>query len=424
MYAPTRATLLACVHCGLCLTSCPTYRVDRNEADSPRGRIYLMRAVQEGRLGLTADVVEHIDGCVGCRACETTCPAGVQFGALLEATRAEITTTVRRPFLPRLVSAFIFRAVLPRPWMLRLVALATRFYQASGVRWLVVRSGLRARLPLSLRIAEELLPPTARARTRRAITGPERDATSRGPIGFLRTCAMSIALPNVDRATRVVLARNGYEIVEPEGQSCCGALHVHSGRREEARALARREIALFEAAGVDLIVTNSAGCGSALKDYGHLLAADPEWHERAVRFASRVRDITELFATTPIAPPGGSVPDAIAYQDACHLAHAQRIRQPPRAMLAALPGATIVDLPQSDFCCGSGGIYNLARPQMGEQLLAEKIAAIRRSGATVLAVANPGCLLHIGRGLRNAGLPIRVAHPVELLAEAYEGSES
>ncbi len=416
--APARAALLSCVHCGLCLNACPTYRDTRHEGDSPRGRVYLMRAVQEGRLDFTPDVVRHIDSCIGCRACETVCPAGVDYGHLLEATRAEIGARVRRPWWQQLADD-AGHAVLARPRWLRVATVLTHLYVRSGLRRLARASGLLRVLPRPLRIAEEMLPESIGVAPALRVAPPlPADAPV---IGLLRTCAMDLALPGVHAATRSACAAVGLRVVEPATGVCCGALHQHAGRLDEARALARATIAAFEATGVDLIATNSAGCGSAMKDYGHLLRDDPAWAARATAFAGRVRDIAEILAprveARPPAATGRRV--RVVYQEPGHLAHAQRVRQPPRRLLAALPDVDMVELAHPDWCCGSGGVYNLRQPDRGERLLANKIADVRAAGPEAVAVGNPGCLLHIGRGVRQAGLPARVVHPVELVAEAY-----
>ncbi len=423
--APQRATLLACVHCGLCLDACPTYRDTRHEGDSPRGRIYLMRAVQEGRLDLTPDVTGHIDSCVGCRACESVCPAGVEYGSLLESTRAEIRARGPRAGvrgrLSGLAQDFGY-GLLTRPALLRVAAWLTHAYVRSGLQRVVRRSGALRLLPRGLRVAEELLPDDMRAPRRPAAVPADAET-----LGLLRTCAMDLALPGVTAATHAACAAVGLRVIEPPGMACCGALHLHAGRLDEARALARQTIAAFEATGVEVVATNSAGCGSAMKEYGHLLCNDPAWADRAREFAARVRDIAEVLAprvaaAPPRAPQPGRPRLRVTYQDACHLAHAQRLRQPPRALLAALPGVDLVEMDHPDWCCGSGGVYNLVQLDRGERLLATKMAQVGATAATVVAVGNPGCLLQIGRGVRRSGLTIRVVHPVQLVAEAYADS--
>ncbi len=415
-----RRTLLNCVHCGLCLTACPTFRVGGNEADSPRGRLYLMRAVSEGRATFTREVTAHFDSCVGCRACESVCPAGVPYGRLLEATRDEMRARRSPSILAHLAGSLVFRGVLPHPRVLRALAVLTRAYQRSGMQALVRALGLLRWAPAHLRLLDELLPRPAPPVCSKG-TGTLTDGATH--VAFLRTCMMDVALPNVDRATRLVLERNRCAVTDVRSHGCCGALHAHAGRRAEAQALARRTIAAAEATGSEVYVTNSAGCGAAMKDYAHLLAGDPAWSERATHFAARVRDVSEYLAErgteTPRPHARRLARERVAYQDACHLAHGQGVRSAPRSVLASAPHVDLVDLPHSDWCCGSGGIYNVLQPRWADALLRDKTAAIRRTGADVLAVANPGCALHIGRGLRKAGLPTRVAHPVEILAQAY-----
>jgi glycolate oxidase iron-sulfur subunit len=380
---------LDCVHCGLCLSACPTYRELGTEMDSPRGRIYLMRALAEGRLGPEEETMRHLDLCLGCRACETACPSGVQYGRLLEASRADLEP--HRPV--SLVKTALVEHIFPYPGRTRVaLALAGLGRMVSG--W----------LPGSLRVALELAPRSAGAGWQPSITLPRGQRRYR--VGFMPGCIASVVFPYVNDATIAVLAHNGCEVVVPAGQGCCGALHVHNG--SPAADLALRNIEAFK--NLDVVITNAAGCGSTLKEYDHLVDDDGG-------FSKKVRDISEWLVEIGFEKPVGRLEATVTYQDACHLAHAQKIRHAPRELLASIPGLRLVELEESDTCCGGAGMYNILNPDMSERLLAHKVRTVTESGATIVVAANPGCLLQMERGLRGKGL--RFAHPVELLAEAY-----
>ncbi|HLT57488.1 MAG TPA: heterodisulfide reductase-related iron-sulfur binding cluster [Limnochordales bacterium] len=404
--------LLRCVHCGLCTSVCPTYLELGSEADSPRGRIYLMRAVAEGRLAWTADVLEHLDSCLECRACETACPAGVAYGQLLEAARADIAQTYRRPWRERLLFGLFRDALFPYPGRLKAALAPVRI----GGGLLRRLAGL---LPRDVRHMLALLPPRldTDAPPLPAVIPPQGERRFR--VAFLAGCVGQVLFQPANWATVRVLAANGCEVFIPPGQGCCGALHLHSGAVETARRLARRNVDAFDLDGVDAIITNAAGCGSTLKEYGQLLAGDPVYEERAARFARRVRDVTEFLAAIDLVPPTRPVRRVVAYHDACHLAHGQGVRVEPRRLLAAIPELKLVELRDSDHCCGSAGLYNILQPEMAARLLDKKMAAIRETGADTVAAGNPGCVMQIAKGVREQGLAIDVRHPVELLAEAY-----
>jgi glycolate oxidase iron-sulfur subunit len=408
--------ILDCLHCGICLPQCPTYRVLGQEMDSPRGRVYLMRAATEGRIGFTANFLLHMDRCLGCRACETACPAGVPFGRLMEETRGQIERRVRRPLGRRLLGRLLLGVFPDRRRLARVLAL-TRIYQRSGLQRLVRGSGILRGFP-RLTAMERLLPALSAGRPAPmpAEILPE-NGSARGTVALLEGCVQSVLFPEVNRATAAMLARAGYRVVVPPGQGCCGALHVHWGDRAAGRALARRNLAAF--AGVDWIVTNAAGCGAALRDYGHLLGEDPE----ALALAGRVRDVTELLAEDP---PGPRRPLdlAVTYHESCHLAHGQRVREAPRTLLRAIPGLRLVELSESDFCCGSAGVYNLMEPEIAGRLLARKLDRIADTGAAIVATGNPGCLLQLRQGIAERGLAVRALHPVELLAWSVQGTGS
>src|SRR4051794_19440023 len=352
---PSDADMQACVHCGLCLPHCPTFRELRVETASPRGRLHLMRALGEGRVEATDTFVEHMSLCLDCRACEAACPTGVKFGHLMEATRAEIQVRRPRTGAAKVLAWVVFKQLFPYPERLALFAGALRLYQRLGVQTLVRATGLLKRLPGNLDEAEALLP-----RISGRFFVPKGVVRARGTlrkrVAFFAGCVMRIAFAETNRATVRMLARAGCEVALPEDQVCCGALHVHAGERETAKDLARKNIDAFERSGAEWVVVNAAGCGAALKEYGELLAHDPAWAERAAAFSRRVRDISEALAALPLDPPTRTVPVRVVYQDACHLLHAQRIRQQPRDLLNAIPGIQLVEIRDGDRCCGSAGI--------------------------------------------------------------------
>ena len=404
--AEASAGIDACVHCGFCLQACPTYLTLEDENDSPRGRIVLMRALVEGSLPITDnDVRTHIDRCLGCRACETACPSGVPYGQLLEATRATLTAVRPNPFVARAI-LFVFAR---RPLM-RMAMLGGRVTRALGL------SRLFARLPGRLGFAMAMLESTRSPITRDGYS-PRSDG-SRGTAALLTGCVMEGLFAETNRATERTLTMNDYRIVPAAGQACCGALHAHAGDAETARSLARMNIEAFEQSGADLIAVNAAGCGSMMKEYGHLLAGDVKWHDRAIAVAQRVRDVSELLAEAG-PRPGGTLPLTVTYDAPCHLLHAQRIASPPLRVLAAVPGLTLVPLAGSEHCCGSAGIYNLVEPDTSDRVLAPKLANIADTKAPLVATGNPGCLMQIGAGLHQAGIGARAIHPVDLLDASY-----
>jgi len=412
--------LLQCVHCGLCLPSCPTYAELGQEPDSPRGRIYLIKALADGRIELSDSAASHLSLCLGCRACETACPSGVQYGHLIEAGRAELET--RRPGSPlrRLVRRAAFEGLLPRPRLLRLVVGALRVYQRSGLQRLVRASGLLRLLPRSLGASEALLPPlppAGRQGPLPAVT-PAR-GSRRGSVGLLHGCVQDAVFRPHNEATIRCLARQGVEVRVPRAQACCGALHAHTGHSETARALARATIAAFEAAEVEAVVVNAAGCGAHMKAYGHLLRGDPAWAARGAAFARKVADVTEFLARAPLAGPLGPLPMRATYHDPCHLVHGQKVRSEPRALLRAVPGLELVELGEAEMCCGSAGIYNLTEPVMAQRLLDRKMAHVEATHATTVVTANPGCILQLAAGLRARGRDAEVLHVIEVLDRAY-----
>src|SRR5436305_5181803 len=456
-----------CIHCGFCLPTCPTYAVLGVEMDSPRGRIYQMQAVAEGRMEVSPEFVDHMYCCLGCRACETACPSGVQFGKLIEAAREQIQLEVAhrppvngRPAEPgetqqaepvakggedyplhtdlpgtsalespseRLLRAFFFDIMLPSRLVTSLVFAGLKFYQRSGLQALARRTGLidlANTLPTpfqgKLKMPEELMPRASGD----LLPRPLAEITSalgrrRYRVGFISGCIMDQVFRDINEASIRVLAANGCEVITPPQQQCCGALHVHAGEAEEGRALARHNIDVFEPYNCDVIIINSAGCGSNLKEYGHLLRDNPQYARRAQAYSAKVNDISTFLARIELNQDMGEVPRTVAYHDACHLVHGQKIKQQPRQLLQAIPGITLVNLKEADWCCGSAGIYNITNQEMASTLLERKMNNIAATGARVIATGNPGCMMQISLGARERDMQLDVVHPVQLIDEAY-----
>ena len=404
-----------CIHCGICLESCPTYLLTGLETESPRGRIHLMEQLASGRLAATDTLRSHLDRCLACRACEAACPSGVGYGELIENARAALE---EHGAVPRSAPASWLRRIaldtLADPARLEGVAGLMALYERTGLRRALRASGLRARLPRSLRRLEGLYPPLTRPRYRPPAPPPAPVAR----VALLLGCVMRVAYGDVHTATARVLGRLGVAVVDAPAQVCCGALHAHAGERADAIRLAKRNIEAFESAAVDAVVVDAAGCGAHLKAYGHLLHDDPAWATRAAALSAKVRDITEYLASLPGAAPLGTLPVRATYQDPCHLAHAQRITAAPRALLRRVAGLELIEMAESDVCCGSAGSYNLQQPEMADALLARKLDAIERTGASVVVSANPGCMLQIQSGLAERGRPLEVLHLVEVLDRA------
>ena len=435
-----RGVIKDCVHCGFCLPACPTYQLGAEEMDSPRGRIYLVNQILDGA-ELTAAAAEHFDRCLGCMACMTACPSGVQYDQLIEAAR--VWTEEARPTLPvpddgkrtlrdRAARAAIF-ALFPYPKRLRAMTGPLRAAQRTGLDRRVARSGLPGRVSPALGAAMRLAPRDLPSRAAAARL-PER-VQARGPrravVGMLTGCVQSVFFPQVNAATARVLALEGCDVVIPRGQGCCGALSLHSGRESEAAAFARAAIDEFERAGVDAVVVNSAGCGSAMKEYERLLAgadgaepddpAAPGWAARAAAMSRKVRDFTEFLAELGPAAQRHPLPVTAAYHDACHLGHAQRITRQPRELLRAIPGLNLVELPDAGTCCGSAGVYNLLQPEAAGELGARKAQAVLDAGAPLLISANPGCSLQIAAALADRGEHVAVAHVAEMIDASLRG---
>lgn len=416
---PALVDLDRCVHCGLCLNACPTYRELGVEMDSPRGRIYQMVKVAEGKLPIGSSYIEHIELCLACRACETACPSGVQYGKLVEAARAEIETSLDRPFKERLLRKLIFGYLLPSRIALQSAGLLLWIYQNLGIQKLVRASGI---LKLFGKLGEaERLAPTAELPTFFRHYGKvfPAEGERRYMVALLGGCIANVTFARLNEATVRVLQKNGCDVIVPQDQTCCGALHVHSGLREQARQLARQNVDAFLSGGYDAIITNAAGCGSTLKEYHELLSDDSEYHERAERFSRLVKDVNEFLASVELNPRLGPVPVTATYQDSCHLAHGQKIRVQPRQLLRAIPQLKFKEMPLSDLCCGSAGVYNVVHTDMAMALLEKKMESVNRTEADVIVTANPGCLLQLRAGSAIYGRGQRVAHVVEILDEAY-----
>ncbi|MCW2534659.1 MAG: glcF, partial [Modestobacter sp.] len=406
-----------CVHCGFCLPTCPTYTLWGEEMDSPRGRIYLMKSGLEGE-PMDAPMVQHFDACLGCMACVTACPSGVQYDRLIETTRAQVERHHDRSRGDKAMRTAIF-ALFPYKRRLRAVRGPLRAYQATGLPKLVRRSGLLDKLAPKLAAMEGLAPVLERREKlpSRVPAVGERRAV----VGMLTGCVQGEFFPGVNAATARVLAAEGCEVVIPRKQGCCGALSVHNGRQQEAEKFARATIDAFETAGVQTVVVNAAGCGSSMKEYAELLADDPVYAERATRFAASVRDVSELLADLGSVAPRHPLEVTIAYHDACHLAHAQGVRAQPRSLLTEIPGLQLKEIAEGEICCGSAGIWNVLNPEPARELGDRKARNIAATGADVLVTANPGCLMQVASSLERQGTRIGLAHTIEVLDASIRG---
>ena len=416
--APEESELYKCVHCGFCLQVCPTYIETGLETESPRGRIALMKAVNEGRIGMTDTVVSHWDRCIQCRACEIACPSGVAYGNLIEATMAQAERTRKPGLIARTVSSLAYDHLIPHRGRLRAVVSLARFYQKSGIQSLLRRSKLLKVAP-SLADLESTMPriPDSGFQAHGKTVPPIGERRAR--VGMLSGCVMPLLNgPEMDAAVRV-LARNGCEVAVPDGQVCCGAINSHIGDLDTTRRLARRNIDVFSSAGLDAVVVASAGCGARMKEYGHLLEADPEYSGRAADFSETVKDIHEFLVELPFEPPVGRVEQRVTYQDSCHLGNAQRITDAPRQILGSIPGIEFVELPNSGRCCGAGGTYSITERDLSLRVLASKMDDFQTTGADILATANPGCLMQLQYGVADRSLPAQVKYVTDLLDEAY-----
>jgi glycolate oxidase iron-sulfur subunit len=412
--APLPELISRCVHCGLCLPTCPTFAELGVEMDSPRGRIRLMKNVWDGRLDAdSAAFADHMAKCLDCRACETACPSGVSFGKLMEAARSQVVAARRPSAAESLLRRVAFRGLITSPARLALFARFGYVSKRLGARAVLRAIGLK-RLSELLDLIPEKAPTSAALPARFAPTG-----TKRGTIALFTGCVMRAAFADTNAATARVLARNGIEVLVPTTQTCCGALHAHAGERADARELAKRNISALEGLAVDAFIVNAAGCGANLKEYGWLLKDDTEWAERGERFSSRVKDASEYLAGVGLAEPPGPVRATAAYDDPCHLLHGQKISAQPRMLLAAIPDLVLVPLAEADWCCGSAGTYNVTQPDLAARLGHRKAQHIVRSGAEMVVTANPGCQMQIEAALRREGARVPVVHLMDLLDRAY-----
>lgn len=407
---PSPADLSQCVHCGLCLQNCPTYLQTGYEAESPRGRIHLIQAFNEGRIDATDAYTQHLELCLVCRNCESVCPSGVHFGRIMEAGRAQLYARAQLSWRERLFRRVAFQELLPHASRLRTLFAGLLAYQRIGVQRLVRASRL---LPGPMADAESLLPDLRKPFLPRWEVYPA-EGKLRYRVGLFTGCVMPFVYGNVHAATLRVLRRNGCEVHIPRQQACCGALNVHGGEQNVARELARQNLGAFLGRGLDAIVVNSAGCGATMKEYAELLST-----EEAAEFASLTRDVSEFLASIELVPLQHQVRKSVTIQESCHLVHAQRIKDAPRQLLAQIPGLRVRDMQHSQLCCGSAGLYMVTQPEMSRRILDDKMRDIATTGATTIVTSNPGCMMQLQRGVRRAGLSAEVRHVIELLDEGY-----
>ena len=417
-HPPSNQLIDACVHCGFCLPVCPTYVLWNEEMDSPRGRIYLMKMVADGAATINDRWVSHFDTCLGCMACMTACPSGVDYAKLIEATRAQIERRYARPASEKRFRRFLFN-VFTRPERLRALLLPLRLYQKTGLETFVRRIGIPKLLPTQLRAMEALLPDVPAPETIPQLIPAQ--GKQRRRVGLLLGCVQRVLFPHVNAATARVLAAEGCEVIVPAAQPCCGALLVHAGEEEQAVKLARQTIEAFEKAQVDEVIINAAGCGSNVKEYGHLLRDDPEYADRARAFAAKCRDISEFLAGLEPRASYQPLRLRVAYHDACHLQHAQSIRAQPRALLGRIPQLELLEVPEAAVCCGSAGIYNLVQPEAAAELGDRKAAHITALNADMVVSGNPGCLLQLQSALTRGERRLPVRHIVELVDASIRG---
>ncbi len=414
------------MHCGMCLPTCPTYDATKLERNSPRGRIALMRSIADGQLEATKTFADEMYFCLGCLACVTACPAGVNYAELFEHARAEaeasgVLSSPKRNFIRRFTIGWLFMDLR----RLRLFGRALWLWQALGLQWLVRKSGVLKLMPARLREMEAMTP-TVQSKLSHQLIAPVTPAAGQKKyrVAMLTGCAQDLIFSDVNRDTVEVLARNGCEVVTPHAQSCCGSLHAHNGEWTLAQQLARRSIDQFPPEQFDAIITNAGGCGSHLKHYAKLLAGDAAYESRAHAWDAKVKDIHEWLAHIGIESPKGTAPpQTVTYHESCHLCHGQKVTTQPRALLKSIPGVKLVELPEASWCCGSAGVYNITQPEMADDLLRRKVGHIKTTGANVVATGNPGCLLQVQNGCAREGMAVRVAHPVTLLAEAYRAAD-
>ena len=417
--APDESDLYKCVHCGFCLQVCPTYLETGLEAESPRGRIALMKAVNEGRIGITPSVVRHWDLCIQCRACEVACPSGVPYGRLIEATMQQVETRRRQGLVKRLLTGLSLKQLLPHQGRLSFLFSGLRLYQKSGVQAAIQKSGVLRLLSPKLAELESSLPvlPSNVFEARGQVIPAVGEKRAR--VALLSGCVMPLVNgPQMNAVVRV-LARNGCEVVVTRDQVCCGALNTHVGDLSTARGLAKKNIDAFNASAVDAVIVASAGCGARMKEYGHLLRDDPDYGDVAEAFSRNVKDIHEFLVDLPFEPPKAGLDYSVTYQDSCHLSNGQGVREQPRQILRSIPGVELVELSNAAICCGAGGSYTLTERELSMKVLDTKMKAVRETGADVIATANPGCLLQLQYGAQKDGIPIKAMYVTDLLDEAY-----
>jgi glycolate oxidase iron-sulfur subunit len=423
-HPPDTALIDDCVHCGFCLPACPTYVLWGEEMDSPRGRIYMMKKSTQGEAPLDQRFRLHMDNCLGCMACMTACPSGVQYDKLIEDTRAQVERNIPRSIADTLFRKLLF-ATFPYANRLRLIALPMLLYQRSSLQRIVRATGVLRLLPKRMAAMESLLPRVPANLFKHLPTHVAATAAPRRRVGMLSGCVQQVFFQHVNEATARVLAAEGCEVVIPQSQPCCGALMVHSGLEDQAAHLARQMIATFESANVDTIVINAAGCGSTMKEYGHILRDDPVWASRAAAFSAKCKDISEILCDLPAQAPRHPLAMRVAYHDACHLRHAQAIHEQPRRLLAMIPGLEVVEVEEANLCCGSAGVYNLLNPEPASQLGDRKVEKLLATKAEAVVSANPGCLLQLMSGLRRRGLQtMPTFHMVELLDASIRNTAS
>ena len=416
--APTQKDLDRCVHCGLCLNACPTYRELGVEMDSPRGRIYQMVQVATGQTAINPSYIEHMDLCLGCRACETACPSGVEYGKLIEAARTELNAVRPKSLFRRTLEGFVFGHLLASRWMLSLLGLKLWIYQQSGLQSLVRATGILKLLGLA---EIEQLTPTAERPTFFSKIGQVFPAEGVGTkkVALLAGCMQNIFFARLNEATVRVLQKNGCEVHVVAAQTCCGALHAHSGFREEARALARQNVDAMVDGGFDAIISNTGGCGATLKEYHHLLEHDAAYAQRAEKFVGLMRDVNEFLAGLDLNPNMKAINAIVTYQDSCHLAHGQKVTKAPRQLISRIPGITFVEMPNASICCGSAGIYNVVQNELAMEILESKMGNVNITKADRVISSNPGCMLQLRAGEKLHGQNRQVQHVIELLDEAY-----
>lgn len=421
---PNDKLIDACVHCGFCLSTCPSYRVLGTETDSPRGRIYLMDGINEGTIPFSGTTIEHFDTCLGCLACVTTCPSGVQYDKLIEATRAQVKRNADRPPVEKLLRSLVFN-LFPYPDRLRLLLRPVTLYQSLGLQSWVRSMGFLKLISPQLSAMEGMLPKLPAGAFQDSLPEVvEAQGSQRYRVGMLLGCVQRLFNPAVNEATMRVLTANGCQVVIPKSQGCCGALPHHQGEEDQARSFAKQMIETFESQNVDYVLINASGCGHTMKEYGHLLKDDPDYADRAAAFVGKVRDVQEFLAeaglTTPLSPLQAE-PLAIVYQDACHMIHGQKITAQPRKLLRQIPGVTLKEPIDAALCCGSAGVYNIFQPEIAEELGQQKVTNLTRTGASAIASANIGCYVQISKHLAIQGKSIPVLHPMQLLDYSIRG---